>query len=106
MFIIYLKSITFNINGIVDYSIDFVEKEGGNRIKDIELVINYSYDSTDYNNNVLFLMFGQIEDELEVKFMNSNIREYNTIKKFLSILLDRFKIKSDRIVLMTLVNRL
>ncbi len=106
MFTIYLKSITFNINGLIDYVIDFVEHEAGNRIKNVELVTNFLYDSTDYNNNVLFLMFGEIEkdEELEIKFMNTDIREQKAIQKFVGILVSRFRIKKDRIVFLTLVN--
>jgi uncharacterized 2Fe-2S/4Fe-4S cluster protein (DUF4445 family) len=106
MFTIYLKSITFNINGLIDYVVDFVEHEAGNRIKNVELVTNFIYDSVDYNNNVLFLTFGEIEkdDELEVKFMNTDIRQQKLIQNFVGILISRFKIKNDRIIFLTLVN--
>ena len=97
---IYLKSIIFHNGGLIEFTIDMFE--GGIRVKDIPINLYYSYAVNNYNNIINMFWIGEIEEELNIKFMNDKIREFDAIKKFLSILTARFKIKNDRVIYLTL----
>ncbi len=86
--------------------LDIVHREFGNRVN-ITLYFHYFFSEIADENIVNMFRMGSIENEklLEVKFMSSDIRDYEKVKKYLDYLLMKSEIVKDSIIFLILKNK-
>ena len=86
--------------------LDLVHRLSGNRVN-ITLYFHYFFSEVADENIVNMMRMGSIENEkiLEVKFMSSDIRDYEKVQKYMEYLLTKSEIVKDNIIILILKNR-